>query len=503
MALNDNSYQAGENPHSFDTEQENQQDEKENNKNLNNGSFSTSKNNKGEPLTIKEKVEVEELDKIAPIVTGGVVPPGVVKTIAKEKPDEYRKIKSSVKRNIIITIVSSILPLFMVIIFITAIIATIVVAIKGVNDAHAVNNVTPTAKISAENFYGVRILYKNNELANKNLTTTYNQLVFEFLQTVSSSEIEGIESLNINLPSNIYEGDLTSYQTPLTIDMVYKTVESVLNSQGLLEPVVVNGENFEQSLSQINNFGFNETSFVSATSSITTLFKEKVQASLEDADESNNLVTFSEGVTALPSDFETMLSGLWAGENFNKFKISTEKLFVKDVILSKDENSLNTAVNGNVVKYIYMAKEGAVLSEKDYGMKVEPGEEYNIAFKTIVNGEESVIKQDIANETWCSLEEDGNYYYSKQLYLENINITCPEFTSLDSANLNFLNKDNFSLYNAGFTSLDSTGKCFTVAQTEGETDYYTINSNLTCDCAFVEITPISQTSTNYTFSEIY
>ncbi len=469
----------------------------------------------GPPLSPKEKLEAKALGKIpyaGPVIEG----------LSETDPKKYRFVVKLIKKFIplalgilffvcIMSLVSSVAPM-----------AVPFIIIKAIIDLVTAGGAVAPA-VDAENFYGVRLTYENTQLANEQLEEGYNQLAFEFLNSVD--KIEGLQGLTLELPEDL-TADLTSYKTELTNNLVYKICETVLNGQTAQpaeepeEPtqpptITVTSENFEECLAQINHFGYTKTDFDNIATDLSGYFVSIVQSSIETADTSDDIVVLEIGATELPAGFDQTVKELWNGENFNPYKISSNKVFVKDIILGGSEETPSVSVNGSLLSYTYLNKANTTLSDKSYAMQVADGDEYKISLvKVDAEGNENIINSATADSSWCKkgsdmktgnnpesedFFEDDAYYYDKLLETNSPISLTEDFTCLDKNNMNFLAKDNFSLLEAYKQNQTSAQICFTVTSQDGFT---TISETPTCAHAKVTFEYVSGSGSEFVFAEL-
>jgi len=282
--------------------------------------------------------------------------------------------------------------------------------------------------ITGKDFYGARMVYKNDELAARVMIEDCVNLVesgIEETKTISSSV-----NINIELPEEDYDYltfDETEFQKDYpvlysTIFDVAKVVYKADNSNDFA------GLNLLECANGILYFGFSQ-SFMPDMADIIT----------------NAIITNISGEVNA-SQIKSKLDSLYSQP---KYDIRTEKLFIKDYILVGEER-IKDVPQENYVAFIFMPNKDVTFKQFSFSVGNADMNEFTINLAN--NGSEIEIKKDNVSL--------GNKDDEKQTYLymtKKVNINASIFNDIDISNIHALSEglslfdiveriDNYTLY---------------------------------------------------------
>ncbi len=450
------------------------------------------------PLDFKEQLELEA----AATALNAFAPPSgeAVKEIAKKKPSLWRRMVNKIKAKIKLTVLAFIGAALLTIIFnlcLMGVTVGAIVAVYNLITSPFIGEGTGTPALSADGFYGVRVYYTNDELARHELDISYNELAFDFLQ--SAQNLEGVESLNIELPPELLD-DYSQYNTDLVLKLKYLALQGIINSERGENPeITIDATNYVEQLSSVKHFGFTYDNYNLVSTLVSDYFVEYVDASIIN---SQNFITFESGYTYNKDSFKASVQSVWNDDAFNYYKYTSDLVFVKDVMLNSSNTS--THVNGVITKYVYMAKTDTALTNRVFGVKIDDNSKYKIEYTSVQNGNATILQSAVADKTWyvdgddIRLESSKNWLAPKGMVVNEMldcsdyNINVTKFTGIDENNLNFLAQGGFSVYRAMWENGDSAKICFNVSENEQHTGFYNIDSAPQGDYVCLNITDVTE-----------
>lgn len=356
--------------------------------------------------------------------------------------------------------------------------------------------------VKAQDFYGVRVFYENDNTAQKELITIYNAFVCEMLQlvgqdsSVSTSKFNNTASDGI-LPENFYEiykaeeadeaeeteeAEEDEKNKQLTIEAnilikniiqeiifeMYKTsVQKQIDAGAELEPVpadaVFEEAKLKEYLNTIDHFGLTKEEFDLVKTTAQEKFIQLIEEDLAKPETNQQkYLTLASGKTLEDINFDTIFTNV----KFNNFKTVSDKLFVKDLILKEEDSTekVDMLINGNAVYYIYMPRKTLQMSGNTYKCKIENESSWkvNIGYFDIAEDEVLFISTDPKHE----IIVDKSYFdvvnsehistgdkkvYKKIIEVSDLNSfgTFNAFEAINQENLKELNKENLSLFKLG------------------------------------------------------
>ena len=307
--------------------------------------------------------------------------------------------------------------------------------------------------INGKDFYGARMVYKDDDLAAKSIVEDYVHIVEKGINETKTS-ITGVSlEINITLPAENYDYSTfeeTEFQTayPVLYSTVFdiaKVVYKIDNSADFAGTTLI------ECISGIAYFGFDQT------------FMPDISKVVANAISSN--ITTSDG-SDVSAEINSTLNMLYSQAEYN---IRTEKLFVKDYILFGEEDTIKNVSTENYVAFIFMPRKNVTFTSLSFTAGNININEFSISLSN--NGTNVPIKKDDVD-----LSDDEDETKQSCTYITNkINISANAFVDIDSENISALreglslfdiveNVDNYELY---------------LEQTTGENSqqYYTFKKN--------------------------
>lgn len=309
------------------------------------------------------------------------------------------------------------------------------------------NGVFDTAQgITGEQFYGARIVYRDDEKAVKDLEYYY-------------------ENLSTNYLSNV--GELTG--VTLKIDLEYSTrPEEVTALIEIMANVISGSEtalSLEESLKLIDHFGYTDYELNSIRVEFITYI-------------TSNLDKYYTLDTSYTKNFETDLEWVF-NINYSKLNTISKLYYVKDVLLTGDE-MISGLENKNYMAMIYMPRTNVEISEASYMFHILEGQEnakINFKMISVDNGTENVIIENEVDSSWW-----GDNEAEQISETEKINLNLSSFISIDHDENILTGVSSYSLiYNDEYLSLQTENiaryfKINTITGTDGEAyEYYEID----------------------------
>ncbi len=304
--------------------------------------------------------------------------------------------------------------------------------------------------VSGEDFYGVRMVYEDDELASKKIIEDYVELVEK-----SVDEIQGINSvtvgentysvaiqLEITLPRDVNEGegynfdeyDEATFQTEyslvynIVLEMAKSTYKADYEHDEENSGAEYAGQSLLECVNGIKYFGIGnadeiKTILTTNTTSLLTniqLVSVKDSAGTDVADESVKTEILNQIKTDATAKIDAVVEANSA---------RARKLFVKDYILEGDEDRVSGVESQQYVAIIFMPKSNVMFSKLSFVIGETDLNEFSIS----VNDKE--LETDEEN---VGIEEGQQaYIYSTKLIFSE---TANEFTDIDTNNLNALSE---------------------------------------------------------------
>ncbi len=388
-------------------------------------------------LTSQEKDTIKQAKKIPKLKAKAIKIETKVK--AKETAKKAKKTTMAISSGSTVAIVALIL---------VAAIAVAMILFRMKEATEAISG------INGKDFYGARMVYKDDDLAAQSIVEDYVQIVEKGVDEAKALSISGVTlEINITLPTEEFDYstfDETEFQVsyPVLYSMVFdiaKVVYKIDNSADFA------GSTLIECVSGIAYFGFDQT------------FMPDISKVVADAISSNTTTSDGSDVSV---EITSSLNTLYSQAEYN---IRTEKVFIKDYILFGEEDTIKNVATENYVSFIFMPRKNVTFTSLSFTAGNVNINEFSISLSN--NGTNVPIKKDDVDLSDDEEETKQSYTF----ITDKINISATAFTDIDSANISALreglslfdiveNVDNYELY---------------LEQTTGENSqqYYTFKKN--------------------------
>ncbi len=356
---------------------------------------------------------------------------------AKQKDDLIKKAKKATR---VFKFMSASPALFWIL-MITFVIFLLISVVSIVGSMSGQNGGDPSAQygINGRDFYGARMVYKDDEKANAQMVEDYVTLVensVSEVQKINSVTVSGATynlTLNINIlfPEEDYDYSTfneTTFSTEYaTLYLLIKDIAQIvyLADNG----TAYSGETLIDCFKDIKYFGF------ANYEAISNKLVEKISANttISVKDSGGNDVALT---TEIQNAFTNQVTTNLTSANFKeKYSLRTEKLFVKDYILNGADEMISNVKKENYVAMIFMPKKNVTF--KKFSFQISNTNFENFTISITANGTEIPVETDGAN---ISFDEGSEaYVYSTS---SNLNINAEMFDEdIDETNLNALSEE--------------------------------------------------------------
>ena len=330
-----------------------------------------------------------------------------------------------------------ILPYILIGALVVVLLIVVVVAI-GAIIGEAGGNSSSQYGVTGEYFYGVRMVYEDDEEATKNIIEDYVELVEK-----SASSVKGINSvsvggtsynvaiqLNITVPSEDFDY-LNLDETTFAVD--YALTYDIVKEIAFKTYEIDNGDAYAGTtlidcVNEIKFFGVDKTS---TSGIISNKFKNLISFTATDAN--GNSVSDSSLLSQIKSEIETKSNENLTTLINNDYSLRVEKLFVKDYILETESSRVSNVPAENYVAMIFMPKVNVEFTKMSF--VASNADVTN--FKISINGNDFSNGSNIAVQ---SGQQAWMYEYNALT-----NPTASAFADIDTNNLNALS-DGLSLF---------------------------------------------------------
>ncbi len=290
--------------------------------------------------------------------------------------------------------------------------------------------------ITGKEFYGMRMVYRDDDLAQKKIVEDY-----VFLVEKGKNEVQKISSvtlgeetyslvLNVGLtiPSEEYDFssfDEASFKTefPTTYNLVFEIAKAVNKADN---GSTFSGTSLIECVDGIKYFGYSSISEISEN-----LINEVVSSSQISATDSNGAtvvdsVTLSNIKNALTDKARENLAQEFALE---KWTVRTEKLFIKDFILEDEEATVSGVTMQNYEAVIFMPKQAVEFKSFSFAVGGTTFENFEIS----VAYENNTYPITTDGENLGDETNKGYLYNSKD-----VSISAGIYDAIDTNNLKAL-----------------------------------------------------------------
>ena len=319
--------------------------------------------------------------------------------------------------------------------------------------------------VTGEHFYGVRMVYDDEEEATKNIIEDYVEMLKNSAESVKQINGVAVDSepygvaieLNLAIPNEDF--DYSSFdETTFSVD--YKATYDIVKVIAEKTYEIDNGE------------AYTGSTLVECVNGIKFFGVEKSETATVVSGELNKLITFtatnadgavtdetilSKIKTEIEKQVETKISDLFN----NKYTLRTEKLFVKDYILESESSRVSNIPAENYVAMIFMPKVNVEFTKLSF--VASNADVTN--FKISINGNDFSNGENIAVQ---SGQQAWMYEYNALT-----NPTATAFTDIDTNNLSALS-NGLSLFD--ILELENVDHTFYL-ETVDENPYLTLKRN--------------------------
>lgn len=287
--------------------------------------------------------------------------------------------------------------------------------------------------ITGADFYGARMVYKDDEKATQNMVEDYVEIVEKSIEeiksinsvTISSQTYTFNANVNIDLPVD-YDYSTFTQETETTFASadLYSIVLDLSKIVYLADNgVAYDGTSLTESLNGIKYFGFaNKDEFITQLSSSISskITIENVKNSAQET------VTDSGILNEISNSIKSQFEAKFNSADYSNLFIRTEKLFVKDYILETDDARISNIEEENYVAMIFMPKNNVTFTGFSFTISKTAFTDFKISMK--VNGKNVEMTTDNSNISMNEGEEA--YIYSSGDIEETVSI----FTAIDENN---------------------------------------------------------------------
>ena len=393
--------------------------------------------------------------------------------LAKQQTNANKKadlIKKAKKASRAFKLMSASPALFWILLM-ALIIFIIICVVSVLGSMTGQNGEDPSAQfgIKGKDFYGARMVYKDDNKANTQMVEDYVLLVDNSIlevQKINSVIVSGgtynlTLSINILLPEEDYDYsafDETTFSTEYA--MLYSLIRDVAQIVYTADnSITYSGETLIDCFKGIKYFGF--ANYEAISNKLIETISAYTTISVKDSG-GNDVALTTEIQNAFTNQVRTNLT---KPEFLEKYSLRTEKLFVKDYILTGEDEMMKNIKKQNYVAMIFMPKNNVEFTKLSFQISNTNFDHFTIGITA--NGTEVQIETDGQN---ISFDESSKaYIYSTS---SNLNINAQKFTDIDETNLNALSEE-LSLYEIA----NSFANYSTYLEAKADTDILTIKQN--------------------------
>ena len=266
------------------------------------------------------------------------------------------------------------------------------------------------AGVSGEGFYGIRMVYKDEERAKNDLIENYLAVVEHAIESVAGKSVDG-ETITIDIDM-LDEGDEIDYAT---FENDYPELSPIVLKIAQVVSAADNGSTsaatLEECLSEINYFGLPKNEV------------NKIASDISD---------FIEASAGISSD----VSGL-INSNLGEFTTRTEMYYIKDYIFKSAEEMQSGVEAQQYVAFIFMPKRNVEFK--------------SVSFKVVGENLDGINCDLTYNQSALNLVEDSRNYNDEEsglvrkIYEYTSGVSVSAFQDIDTGNVDVLS-DGLSLY---------------------------------------------------------
>jgi len=320
--------------------------------------------------------------------------------------------------------------------------------------------------VNGASFYGVRTIYKNDELARTSLLENYSNIIEEvrdnvltLSKTITRNESDGsggtiaktyIVSVNVDLSelSTEEDGVVTEFDfssfNETTFSSTYYDYHTLLNN---LTSVVYKADNAEatvpttivEKLDLIKYFGLDGTMInLTETDTLTDDFDDVIlkyfqnNFSIQVKDSEGNLasITLDESEKFTSNQVKTKVDEILSRLDL----IRSEKLFIKDYVFESESDMMKNIAEENYVAWMFMPKTNVNFSK--FSFSITHGDFDNFEFNLFNNGNEINLTKD--NFNWADTGSEDSSTPTYTYVADNVSVSASTFADINTNNLNEL-----------------------------------------------------------------
>ena len=315
--------------------------------------------------------------------------------------------------------------------------------------------------ITGKDFYGGRMVYKNDELAATSIVEDYVEFVENGIVEAKTISIPNATlEINIPLPEEYDYSTFDEAEFQTTYSVLYSTIfdmaKAVYKVDNSTDFV---GASLIECVNGILYFGYGETAIADVSKiAIDAIINNKtITASGEN----------SVNEADINSQITSKLTSLYGQE---KFKIRTEKLFVKDYILEGEDDMMKNISKENYVAFIFMPKTNVTFTKFSFSVGNANLTEFTISLTN--NGSEITLKKDDAD---YNTSDDPNKHTFIYISNKNLNVDASAFGDIDTNNIDALS-EGLSLFDV-VEKLNHYSTYLEITTNENSLQYWTIKKN--------------------------
>ncbi len=287
--------------------------------------------------------------------------------------------------------------------------------------------------VTGEDFYGVRMVYEDEEKATRNIIENYVDIVEKsenLVEEINSVNISGTTynvaiELNLTIPSEDFDySQFNEISFAVDYAIVYDVVDEIAkNTYEIDNNEAFAGTTLIECVNGIKYFGIGDTTY--ALTIISQTFFDENLVTFTATDAGGNSVSDTAVLLQIENEIKTKanqnLTTLLSGD----YALRTEKLFVKDYILESSDSCVSNVPPEQYVALIFMPKTSGAFSKLSFVVTSA-----NLTnFKIDVNGVE------LSNPEDMSIHDD---YQSLLFSSGPIILNSPSFADIDTENLTAL-----------------------------------------------------------------
>ena len=281
--------------------------------------------------------------------------------------------------------------------------------------------------VNGEDFYGCRVVYTDEDQAKIDIIRDYAGVVQAAVTLLEDNNAN--LDITIELPSAEYNYDNfdeTTFASEYAdlynvISLMVDDVYSYDQTEGMTEST------FEEKIAAIKYFGFDKNLSVTIAETISGYINDNDKYAPIDEDEPID--------SSIEQVIVDSINSLLSEEEHN---IRTEKVYIKDYIFADSESMMENISKENYIAMIFMPKTDVYFNYYSFILSDIDFDNFNM-YISKTNGE--IV---LTGSVWSTESEVGvdSYMFESS---QNLNVSAPVFTNIDTGNLNLLSQ-GMSIY---------------------------------------------------------